>query len=123
MTSFIVAPPNASEQTIVAAYDAVIEDLAKNGPSAADLQRIRAKMRSDWYDQLEIPITRASALSHAVLFDGNAAVVSRVPVEIESVTARDVQNFARKYLVKTNRTRIWRVPEPKTASTSKGAEK
>jgi predicted Zn-dependent peptidase len=122
MTSFIVAPPNANEQAIVAAYDTVIEDLAKNGPSAADLERIRAKMRSDWYDQLEIPITRASALSHAVLFDGNATVVSRVPVEIESVTAEDVQNFARKYLIKTNRTRIWRVPEAKAAAKGPEAE-
>jgi predicted Zn-dependent peptidase len=78
-------------------------------------------MRSDWYDQLEIPITRASALSHAVLFDGNATVVSRVPVEIESVTPEDVRNFARKYLVKTNRTRIWRAPEAKAVG--KGEEK
>jgi predicted Zn-dependent peptidase len=77
-------------------------------------------MRSDWYDQLEIPITRASALSHAVLFDGNANVVSRVPIEIESITAEDVQNFARKYLVKTNRTRIWRVPEAKTSAKGEG---
>jgi predicted Zn-dependent peptidase len=122
MTSFIVAPPNASEQAIVAAYDAVISDLAEHGPSAADLERIRAKMRSDWYDQLEIPITRASALSHAVLFDGNASVVSRVPAEIESVTAEDVQNFARKYLIKTNRTRIWRVPEAKATAKGPRAE-
>jgi predicted Zn-dependent peptidase len=121
MTSFIVAPPNMKEQDIVAAYDAVIEDLAEHGPSAADVERIRAKMRSDWYDQLEIPITRASALSHAVLFDGNATVVSRVPVEIESVTPEDVRNFARKYLVKTNRTRIWRAPEAKAVG--KGEEK
>jgi predicted Zn-dependent peptidase len=122
MTSFIVAPPNASEQAIVAACDAVISDLAEHGPSAADLERIRAKMRSDWYDQLEIPITRASALSHAVLFDGNASVVSRVPAEIESVTAEDVQNFARKYLIKTNRTRIWRVPEAKATAKGPRAE-
>jgi predicted Zn-dependent peptidase len=126
MTSFIVAPPNAKEQTLIAAFDNSIADLAEHGPSSADLERIRAKMRSDWYDQLEVPITRASALSHAVLFDGNADIVSRVPVEIASVTAQDVQNFARKYLVKTNRTLIWRVPEPKQTEASgkqTGAEK
>lgn len=119
MTSFVVAQPNMKEQTLLEAYDATIADVAEHGPTAADLERIRAKMRSDWYDQLEIPISRASALSHAVLFDGNADVVSRVPVEIGSVTAQDVQNFARKYLVKTNRTIIWRVPE--TKQTAKGA--
>lgn len=113
MTSFIVAPPNAKEQTLVADFDRVVADLAEHGPSTADLERIRAKMRSDWYDQLEVPMNRASTLSHAVLFDGNADIVSRGPVEIASVTAQDVQNFAKKYLVKTNRTLIWRVPEPK----------
>jgi predicted Zn-dependent peptidase len=124
MTSFIVAPPNANEKTLVAAYDNVVADLAEHGPSAADLERIRAKMRSDWYDQLEVPITRASTLSHAVLFDGNAEIVSHVPVEIASVTAQDVQSFAKKYLVKTNRTLIWRVPEPKQTEVSgKTAEK
>lgn len=118
MTSFIVAPPKASEQTVLAAFDGAIADLAAHGPSAADLERIRAKMRSDWYDQLEVPISRASTLSHAVLFDGNADIVSRVPVEIASVTPQDVQDFARKYLVKTNRTLIWRVPEPKHSEAS-----
>lgn len=113
MTSFIVAPPNAKEDAVLASFDAAIADLAEHGPSAAELERIRAKMRSDWYDQLEYPISRASTLSHAVLFDGNADMVDRVPVEIGTVTAQDVQNFARKYLVKTNRTIIWRVPEPK----------
>lgn len=121
MTSFIVAPPNTKEQTLVADFDSVIADLAEHGPSAADLERIRAKMRSDWYDQLEVPISRASALSHAVLFDGNADAVSRVPVDIASVTAQDVRNFAKKYLVETNRTLIWRVPEPKQKPA--GAEK
>jgi zinc protease len=118
MTSFVVAPPNTKEPTLIAAFDSVIADLAEHGPSAADLERIRAKMRSDWYDQLEVPISRASTLSHAVLFDGNAEIVSRVPMEIASVTAQDVQNFAKKYLVKTNRTLIWRVPEPKQPEAS-----
>ena len=36
------------------------------GPTQQDLDRVITKMRSDWYGQLEIPIDRASALSHAV---------------------------------------------------------
>jgi len=112
MTSFIVAPPNAKEEDLVAAYDAVIADLAKRGPDAAELERIRAKMRSDWYGQLEIPISRASVLSHAVLFDGNADRVSTIPDEIGSVSSDDIRAFAAKYLVKGNRTMIYRVPAP-----------
>ena len=110
MTSFIVAPPNVNEDDLLAAYDAVIADLARKGPDAAELERIRAKMRSDWYAQLEIPISRASALSHAVLYDGHADRVSTIPGEIAGVTSDDIRNFAGKYLVNNNRTLIYRVP-------------
>ena len=76
-------------------------------------------MRSDWYGQLEIPLSRASVLSHAVLFDGNADAALAVPDQIATVTPAEVKQFAAKYLVKTNRTLIWRVPEPKVPETTK----
>jgi predicted Zn-dependent peptidase len=117
MTSFIISPPGSPEAPLVAAFDEAIAELVSHGPSAAELDRVRAKMRSDWYGQLEIPISRASVLSHAVLFDGNADLVGSVPDQIAGVTSDDVTNFAAKYLVKTNRTMIWRVP----AQPEKGA--
>src|SRR5579872_432404 len=111
MTSFIVYPPNLKADQVLAAYDATIKQLADKGPSQADLDRIVAKMRSDLYDNLEIPISRASALSHAVLFDGNFDSVYQVPEELGKVTPAQVKAFATKYLVSTNRTIIDRVPE------------
>src|SRR6202162_5846585 len=72
LVSFVVAPLNTQEDALLAAYDDAIADLARRGPDNAELDRIKAKMRSDWYDQLEVPIQRASTLSHAVLFDDNA---------------------------------------------------
>jgi zinc protease len=108
-----VAPANTEEETLVVAFDNVIADLARRGPDTAELDRIRVKMRSDWYAGLESPIDRASSLSHAVLFDGNADRVSSIPDEIASVTADDIRKFAGRYLVKSNRTIIWRVPAPK----------
>jgi zinc protease len=112
MTSFIVYPPNVSEDQVLAAYDAAIKDLAENGPSQQDLDRIVAKMRSDIYGNLEIPIDRASALSHAVLFDGSFDSVYQLPEELSKVNAAQVKAFAAKYLVSTNRTIINRVPAP-----------
>ena len=119
MTSLIVTAPNVKQEAVLAAYDEAIADLARIGPATAELERIRAKMRSDWYDTLEVPITRASALSHAVLFDGNADRVSSIPDEIAKVSAPEVKSFAAKYLVKTNRTWIYRTPAP---ATQKGAQ-
>jgi len=74
-------------------------ELAENGPTQQDLDRIVAKMRSDMYGNLEIPINRASALSHAVLFDGNFDSVYQIPEELSKVTAAQVKAFAAKYLV------------------------
>lgn len=110
MTSLIVYPPNVTENTVIADYDDVIEHLATAGPSAADLERIEAKMRSDWYGQLEIPINRASVLAHATLFDGNPDRVNEVPRELAQVTPAEVKAFVKQYLVPAHRTIIDRVP-------------
>jgi zinc protease len=115
MTSFIVYPPNVSGQALESAYDAALAELAARGPSPQALERIRTKMRSDWYGQLEIPIDRASLVSHATLFDGSPERVNTIPDELAKVTAAEVRAFAGKYLVKSNRTIIARVPAAKGA--------
>ncbi len=123
MTSFIVLPPTTTEAALLGAYDETISGLSSRGPDAAELSRVQAKMRSDLYGQLEIPVERASALSHAVLFDGNADRLRAEPAEIAAVTANEVRAFAEKYLVKSNRTIIYRVPESKTSANTTGAQR
>jgi zinc protease len=119
MTSFIVYPPNITQDHLLAAYDATVKELIDKAPSQLDLDRIVAKMRSDWYDQLELPISRASALSHAVLFDGTFDAVYQIPEDLAKVSPAQIRAFAAKYLVNSNRTLINRVP----ATSEKGAEK
>jgi predicted Zn-dependent peptidase len=112
MVSFIVYPSNFHENDVLGAYDAVVADLTSEGPTGEELERIRSKMRSDWYSQLEMPISRASALGHATLFDGNPERVNEIPDELAKVSSDEVKAFARKYLVMSNRTIIDRVPTP-----------
>jgi len=121
LTSFIIYPPNVKEEDIISDYDAALSSLARQGPSPADLARIGAKMQSDWYSNMEIPIDRASLLSHATLLDGNPDRVNEIPDELARVTPEEVRAFAVKYLVKTHRTIINRVPA--TASGHNGGEK
>jgi len=78
-----------------------------------------AKMRADLYAQLEIPINRASALSHAVLFTGSFDSVFTTPNDLAKVTPDQVRAFATKYLVSTNRTIINRVPAPASPGAGK----
>ncbi len=115
MTSRITYPPSVSESNVLAAYDAVIAALAASGPTAGELERIRTKMRSDWYDGLEIPVSRASVLAHATLFDGNPSRVNEIPDDLARVTSEEIRAFTRKYLVKTNRTALNRVPAKASA--------
>lgn len=110
MTSFIVYPPGMREDQVLAAYDGVIAGLAAKGPTREQVERVAAKMRSDWYGQLEIPVNRASALSHAVLFEGSFDSVYQIPDRVAKVTPEEVRSFVAKYLVKQNRTIIDRVP-------------
>jgi predicted Zn-dependent peptidase len=119
MTSFIVYPPNVTEDQVLAAYDSTVKDLAAKGPSQEELDRIVAKMRADLYAQLEIPINRASALSHAVLFTGSFDSVFTTPNDLAKVTPDQVRAFATKYLVSTNRTIINRVPAPASPGAGK----
>jgi zinc protease len=124
MTSLIVYPPNVTEKDVVSAYDGVIQQLSSQGASEKELERIRTKMRSDWYGQLQMPIYRASVLSHATLFDGNPDRVNQIPDELSKVTSDEIKEFAKKYLVATNRTIIDRVPvksKPEQGGNGKGA--
>ncbi len=110
MTSFIVYPNSVKAAELRKAYDEVIRGLATGGASGAELERVRAKMRSDWYGELELPVERASVLAHATLFDGKPDRVNEIPDELAHITPEQVKAFARKYLVPTNRTVIERVP-------------
>ncbi|MGZ4816951.1 MAG: M16 family metallopeptidase, partial [Terriglobales bacterium] len=112
LTIFAVSPVGTKQETVLGSIDEVIERLATNGPSAAELSRVVTKMRSDMIDNLEAPIDRASVLAHATLFDGNPDRVNRLPNELASVTPDQVKQFAKKYLVATNRTVIERDPAP-----------
>jgi zinc protease len=123
LTSFIVYPPKFKGDDVVSAYDAVIAGLAAKGPSSAEMDRIRTKMRSDWYGQLEIPVERASVLAHATLFDGNPQRANEIPDELARVTPEEVMAFAREYLVSTNRTIIDRVPASAPGEKPEGSGK
>jgi len=110
MTSMVVYPANVKESAVVSAYDAVMDSLAERASRRSELERIRAKMRWDGYSELEVPVSRASALAHATLFDRNPLRVNEIPNELTRVTSDDIKSFARKYLVAANRTIINRMP-------------
>ena len=100
----------------MAAYDSTVRNLLTKVQASRTWIGLSTKMRSDWYANIENPIDRASALSHATLFDGTFDLVYEIPQDLAKVTAAQV-GIAGKYLVATNRTLINRVPAPKEKDT------
>jgi zinc protease len=120
MTTLLIDPAGTPAAKALAAYDEAIQELATKGPTAEQLIRVQTKMRSDWYDQMEQPINRASLIAHAALFDGNAARVNTIPADIDKITPKEVQAFAQKYLIATNRTVVERNPVAKPPAQKAG---
>jgi zinc protease len=110
LTTFVVSPPGTKMDSVLNSVDKVVQRLATEGPSQAELTRVVTKMRSDLIDQMEAPIDRASLLAHATLFDGKPDRVNATPAELASVTPAQVKSFAQQYLVASNRTVIERDP-------------
>lgn len=110
MTGFIVYPKTATESQVMSAYDDVVHNLATKKISSTDLENAITKVNSNWYGEMETPVGRAEAISLATLFSGSPALVNDIPRETAGITPADIQAFVRKYLVKTNRTVINRVP-------------
>jgi zinc protease len=120
MTTFVIYPSSVKEQALLDAYDQTVHQLATAGPSQAELDRVRAKMLSDWYGELEIPVERASSVGQAALLAGGPEKVNDIASELSAVTPERVRAFAARYLVPAGRTIINRAPSAATKTGTKG---
>jgi len=103
---FSLYKPNADADKILAALDEIIASVATQGVTAAELERTKTKMLSDFYSELEIPLNRANALAKSHALWGSAAQINEIPKLIEGVTSEDLKRVATTYLTKPNRTVI-----------------
>lgn len=114
-TVFSMFKPNSSADAVLAAIDDEIGKLAKNGPDAAALQRVKTRMKADWYNGLEGYVERADMLARLQALWGDAKIAERIPQWIEAVNAADVQRVAARYLAPQRRSVIERQPRPAAA--------
>ncbi len=119
MVMFALYKPTTTANAVAQAIQEEIEKIASVGVPAADLARVKTKMRSDYYSGLELPIYRADAIALAQLLTGSAASVNEVPARLEAVTASDLQRVASTYLTVPNRTVVDRRPASAPAPAEK----
>ena len=116
MGMFALYKPTTSAKAVADAIQGEIQRVAREGIPAADLARVKTKMRSDYYAGLELPIYRADAIALAQLLTGSATFVNEVPEKLEAVTSADLQRVASTYLTVANRTFVDRKPSPAPAA-------
>ena len=115
-TVFALYKPSTDAKAVVAAMDEGIRAVAQHGVGAEELQRTKTQMISDLYSDLELPLSRATALCLAQLFTGNAGSLNELPAAIGAVTSADLQRVATTYLTAANRTVVDRKPAPAAAA-------
>ncbi len=120
-TVFAVLKPGVTIDTVLAALDDEIGKLARDGPDAATLQRVKTRMRADWFNGLEGFVERADTLARLQTLWGDAKVAERIPQWIDAVSAADVQRTATRYLAPQRRSVIDRQPQPPAQPAAVGA--
>ncbi len=116
MVIFGLYKPNTDAATVVAAMQAEAERVAREGVPAAELERTKTKMISDFYSELEPLIDRADLLALRQAFVGDAGQINRVAAQLDAVTVNDLKRVAATYLTVGNRSSIDRRPAPPKAA-------
>jgi predicted Zn-dependent peptidase len=95
---------------LLAAIEGVLDDVRKNGITAAELAQAKTTIRSSFLDDLEggfMPLFgRTNLLAAFALFDDDPGRINTILGELEKVTVEDVKAAAAKWLVPANRTSI-----------------
>ncbi len=100
-------------QEILAATDAVIEQIQTKGVSQAEIDRALVKLRSGLYDTMTQfgGFGRADLLASFALFDDKPQEINEIENNFRKVTPKVIQETAKEYLRKTNRTVVIVNPE------------
>jgi len=100
-------------QEILAANDAVIEEIQTKAVTQAEIDRAIVKLRSGLYDTMQQfgGFGRADLLASFALFDDNPQEINQIEANFRKVTPKIIQDTAKEYLRKTNRTIVIVNPE------------
>ena len=101
---------------VVREMDSVIADLVAKGITAKELVDAKVRFRSNFYNQVESTFGKTHLLCVLALFRDDPNQINTLLTPFENVTAEQIRDAAKKYLVTTNRTIIDRVPEAKTGT-------
>jgi len=107
--------PDLKGADVLKVVDKVISAVQEHGITDEELKQARVNFRSSFLESLEggtIPgFGRSDLLAALALYDDDPNRINTILGELDKITAADVREAARKYLVPSNRTSIDRRPE------------
>jgi zinc protease len=115
MTTRTTYKPGHTAAEVLREMDAVTAELVAKGVTEKELADAKVRFKSNFYNQLESTFGKTHLLSVLALFRDDPNQINSLLTPFEKVTAEQVRDVAKKYLVATNRTVIDRVPEAKAA--------
>lgn len=101
---YAVANKNVNETDLENAIYAEIEKIKKNGISETELQKIKNQKLMEFYSQVETINGKSNNIGTYEVFFGDYKKMFNAPANYNKITVADVQNVAKKYFVKSNRT-------------------
>jgi len=113
-TGYLFHDSTVSADAILESVDREIEQLRTTPIEQAEFERVRIKVRSDFYDKIGrfCGLGRAELLACFALFDDNPNRINSIEERFEQVTPELILETAREYLRPTNRTVLMIEPEP-----------
>jgi predicted Zn-dependent peptidase len=105
--------PDMKGADVFKVVDKVINAVQEHGISDDELKQAKVNFRSSFLENLEAGggFGRADLLAALALYDDEPNRINTILGELEKITAADVQQAAKKWLVPSNRTSIDRRPE------------
>jgi zinc protease len=122
MTTRIFHKPEMSSEATLAAFDEIVREIQEGGISNSELEQLKVKWRSDYFDTLEsgrggsMPkFGLMHLLAGFTLFDGDPKLVNTILDGFLSVTKEQVREAARMVLQPQNRAIVFRKPSAQSA--------
>jgi zinc protease len=103
--------PDLKGADVLKVVDKVIGAVQEHGVTEDELKQAKVNLRSQFLENLEAGFGRSDLLAALALYDDNPNRINTILTDLDKVTAAEVRDAARKYLVPTNRTSIDRRPE------------
>jgi zinc protease len=110
----LTAKPDTDLTGMEAAILEEIERIAREGPTAEELERVVNGLETDVVGALDTALGKAEQLHSGLYYTGDPDQIGQLLADYRAVTPADVQRVAREYLTGTNRIVISIVPIGRT---------